>query len=297
LLQWCGLGEKWRDWIRFCISTVSFSILVNGTPSGFFNSSCGLRQGDPLSPLLFVVVMEALSRMLTAALDQGNLTGFSVGARDSEALVVNHLLFADDTLIFCGAQEEQIRHLRCIFLCFEAAFGLRINIGKSEIVHISVVEDVEGLANLLGCRVASLPMTYLGLPLGASYKSTSIWNGVIEKMEGRLARWKRMYLSKGARLTLINSTLSNISTYYLSLFPIPVRVASRLDKIQKDFLRGGIVDDAKFHLVNWNKICTPLHAGGLGVHNFIQFNRALLGKWLWRYGREREALWRLVIDD
>jgi hypothetical protein len=96
-----------------------------------------------------------------------------------------------------------------------------------------------------------------------------------------------MYLSKGARLTLINSTLSNIPTYYLSLFPIPVRVANRLNKIQKDFLWGGIGDEAKFHLVNWNKICTPLHAGGLGAHNFIQFNRALLGKWLWRYGRER----------
>jgi hypothetical protein len=107
---------------------VRFSILVNSTPSGFFSSSRGLRQGDPFSPLLFVVVMEALSRMLAAALDQGNLTGFSVGSRDTEALVVNHFLFADDTLIFCGAQEEQIRHLRCIFLCFEAASGLRINL-------------------------------------------------------------------------------------------------------------------------------------------------------------------------
>jgi hypothetical protein len=138
-----------------------FSILVNGTPSGFFSISRGLRQGDPLSPLLFVVVMEALSQMLTTALDQGNLTGLSVGSRDSDALVVNHLLFADDTLIFCGAQEEQIRHLRCIFLGFEAASGLRINLGKLEIVPIGGVEDVERLANLLGCRVASLPMTPL----------------------------------------------------------------------------------------------------------------------------------------
>jgi len=69
LLQRCGFGEKWRAWIRFCISTVRFSILVNGTPSGFFTSSRGLRQGDPLSPLLFVVVMEALSRMLVVALE------------------------------------------------------------------------------------------------------------------------------------------------------------------------------------------------------------------------------------
>jgi hypothetical protein len=93
--------------MRFCISTVRFSsILVNGTPSGFFNRSRGLQQGNHLSPLVFVVIVEALSRMLIAALDQGNFTGFSMRSRESEALVVNHLLFADDTLIFCVAQEE-----------------------------------------------------------------------------------------------------------------------------------------------------------------------------------------------
>jgi hypothetical protein len=117
-------------------------------------------------------------------------------------------------------------------------------------------------------------------------------------MERRLVGWKRMYLSKGGRLTLLKSKLSYLPTYLLSLFPIPVRVANCLDKIQKAFLWGGIGDEAEFHLVKWNKICTSLHSGGLGIHNFIQFNLTLLGKWLWRYGREREreALWQLVID-
>jgi hypothetical protein len=80
----------------------------------------------------------------------------------------------------------------------------------------------------LGCRVGSLPMTYLGMPLGASYKSVSTWEGVVEKMERKLAGWKRMYLSKGGRLTLIKSTLSNLPTYLLSLFPFPLRVANCL---------------------------------------------------------------------
>jgi hypothetical protein len=73
-------------------------------------------------------------------------------------------------------------------------------------------------------------------------------------------------------------------------------VANRLDKLQMDFLWGAIGDEAKFHLVNWNRFCIPLQSGGLGVHNFIQLNRTLLEKWLWRHGREREALWRMVIE-
>jgi hypothetical protein len=154
------------EWIKFCVSTVKIFILVNGVPSGFFQSSRGIRQCDLLSPLLFVVVIEALSRMLNASMLQGLLSGFSVGFMGNETLVVNHLLFAGDTLIFCGAQAELVRNLRCTFLCFEAVSGLRINLGKSELVPIGEVEDVESLAHILGCRIGSLPMTYLGMSLG-----------------------------------------------------------------------------------------------------------------------------------
>jgi hypothetical protein len=108
------------------------------------------------------------------------------------------------------------------------------------------VGDVEGLSSILGCGVESMPLTYLGLPLGALYKDPSIWNKVVEKMEAKLAGWKQMYLSKGGRLTLIKSTLSNIPTYYLSLFQNLVRVAKRIENIQRNFLWGGVGDELKF---------------------------------------------------
>jgi hypothetical protein len=129
--------------------------------------------------------MEALTRMMTATVDKGLWSGFSVGSRNNEELSVSHLPFADDTWIFCDANSKQIWHLRCIFLCFEAVSGLNINVAKSKIVLVGKVGDVEELASILGCRESLLPMKYLGLPLGSSYKAIAIWNSIIEKMEYR----------------------------------------------------------------------------------------------------------------
>ncbi len=91
--------------------------------------------------------------------------------------------------------------------------------------------NVGDLAEILCCKVGSLPMQYLGMPLGTSFKAKSIWNPILEKMERQLAGWKSLYLSKGGRLTLLKSTLSSLPTYYLSLFTVLISVAKRLEKI------------------------------------------------------------------
>ena len=103
--------------------------------------------------------------------------------------------------------------------------------GKSEVVPIGEVSNIHNLASILHCRVGSLPMIYLGMPLGTSYKTAFIWNPILERMEKKLAGWKRLYLSKGGRLTLLKSTLSSLPTYYLSLFTVPKAVAMRLERI------------------------------------------------------------------
>ena len=218
LLKRMGFGVRWCRWIHTCISTVQFSVLFNGSPTDFFGSSRGLRQGDPLSPMLFLVMMEVFSKMMKRAEGAGLLRGFRVAGRQGGGVGVSHLLFADDTILFCDANEEQILHIRMLLLCFQAMTGLKVNALKSEMVPIEEVPNVFVLAESLGCRVGSLPMTYLGMPLGASHKSPTIWN---PKFEHKLAGWKKMYLSKGGRLTLLKSTLSSLPTYYLSLFYHP----------------------------------------------------------------------------
>lgn len=160
------------------------------------------------------------------------------------------------------------------------------------------VANVDELAGILGCRVAHMSISYLGLPLGARFKSKHIWNGIIERMEKRLAGWKRMYLSKGGRLTLIKSTLSNLPTYFLSLFPIPVTVARRLERIQREFLWAGMGEERKLHWSSGVWFVLLLGWGGLGLRKLlVMFNKALLGKWLWRFGVERVSFWREIIGS
>ena len=119
--------------MQWCISTTSFSVLVNETSSGFFQSSRGLRQGDPLSLYLFVIAMEALSCILRRAVSGGFLSACKVRVRGGEGAHVSHLLFVDDTLVFYGASQDQMKYLSWTLMWFEAISGLRINLDKSEL--------------------------------------------------------------------------------------------------------------------------------------------------------------------
>ena len=142
LLKRMGFGVRWCRWIRTCISTVQFSVLVNGAPVNFFGSSRGLRQGDPLSPLLFLVMMEVFSKMMKRVEDAGLLRGFRADGRRGEGVCVSHLLFTDDTILFCDADEEQILHVRMLLLCFQAVTSLKVNALKSEMVPIREVPNL-----------------------------------------------------------------------------------------------------------------------------------------------------------
>ena len=139
------------------------------------------------------------------------------------------------TLIFCDADPNQIIILRAILTRFEEVSGLRINFGKSKLVLVEVVHNLDVLVGLLGCKQSSLTLKYLGLSLGAKFE-LSIWNPILERMKRRLVVWKRLNLSKGGKVTLIKSSLSSLPTYFLSLLRIPRNVANRMEKLQRDFL-------------------------------------------------------------
>ena len=122
ILKKMGFPNKWRNWISFYISIVRFSILVNGKASDCFSSLRGLRQGDSLSPLLFILVMETLSKLVIKGVEEGFLgflNGFHISNPYIEGLLISHLFFADNTLIFCKPNNCNLGYLRCIVLHFE----------------------------------------------------------------------------------------------------------------------------------------------------------------------------------
>ncbi|RVX17758.1 putative ribonuclease H protein [Vitis vinifera] len=166
------------------------------------------------------------------------------------------------------------------------------NLEKSTISGINTRQEVlSSLALVLECRVSEWPLSYLGLPLGGNPKTICFWDPVVERISRRLDGWKKAYLSLGGRITLIQSCLSHIPSYFLSLFKIPVSIASKIEKMQRDFLWSGAGEGKKDHLIRWEVVSRPREMGGLGFGKTSMRNSALLGKWLWRFPRERSGLW------
>ncbi|XP_057734722.1 uncharacterized mitochondrial protein AtMg01250-like [Arachis stenosperma] len=129
-----GFSWQWRSWVKECIGTASMLILINGLPSKPFKMERGLRQGDPLSPFLFVLVVDVLHRMIGEAVRNQRILPLLIGKDNIE---LSHLQFADDTILFCPPEEETIRNYASLLRCFEMTSRLSINFDKSSLIPIN----------------------------------------------------------------------------------------------------------------------------------------------------------------
>ncbi|XP_016200148.1 uncharacterized protein LOC107641156 [Arachis ipaensis] len=168
-----------------CVSTCSMSILINGLPSNPFKMERGLRQGDSLSPFLFVLVVDVLHRMFGEAVRNSGISPLLVGRDHIE---LSHLQFADDTILFCPPEEETVKNYRRILRCFELMLGLSINFDKSSLIPINCDDRwVQCMCSVLGFQEAYLPVKYLGISLGANLRLVKTWKPTIDKEEDKLS--------------------------------------------------------------------------------------------------------------
>lgn len=177
-----------------------------------------------------------------------------------------------------------------VFSCVLKLFWGSTSLEKSELLRIGDRRDEAQLARVLGCKVVSLLINYLGVPLGVKYKNTRMWELVVEMLKKTLAGWKRNFLSKGGRLTLTKSTLNNLPIYYSSTLTIPVKVTRRLEVIQYRFLWGDEEGMMRYHLVKWEDVKLPINQGGLGIRSLAGMNVTLRRKWIWRFMNEEDGI-------
>ncbi|CAI0460218.1 unnamed protein product [Linum tenue] len=296
IMELMGFPVRWRNWVKGSMFDYNVSILINGEANGFFPVSKGLRQGDPISPGLFVMVMDVLSLMLEKVRANGMFEGFFMDEKKKIG-EVTHLLYADDTLIFCDANHDQVLNILATLVMFQMVTGLRINLEKSVMYSVGDVADPSYFAAIFGCKWSSESPKYLGYPLGAKPNDRSVWDGIVEKYQNRLNGWGSRKLSYGARLVLINAVLSGSPTYLFSLFKAPKGVIKDLEGYQRRFLWNGKSEGNKMALIEWEWCKSPVKKGGLGIHDLERFNDALLSKWLWRFATERDSWWRGLINS
>jgi hypothetical protein len=173
--------------------------------------------------------------------------------------------------------------------------GLKINFHKSEVYCFgNAINNKDAYAEIFTCPIKSLPICYLGVPIDHKTLSISQWAKSEEKFEKKLGVWQGRYLSLGGRLTLINSSLSNIPLYMLSLYLAPASVLKKMDVYRKRLLWNGGSSKNKYHLVKWDTVCTAKNIGGLGILNLRWMNISLLTKWLWKLEKE-DGLWQTIV--
>lgn len=287
-----GFGVKWLAWIKEIFSTVRQSVLVNGSPSTEFKMERGLRQGDPLSPMLFIIVTQVLHVVIEKAKTLGLIKGIRIG----NLMSISHLQFADDTIIFLQDDWHSIKGIKLVLTIFEMLSGLKINYSKSSIyAPASPQYMVQAWAAWLNCKQGTLPFTYLGATIGASCKRKSFWKPLTKKVSMRLARWRCNTLSKQGRLTLINAVVDALPLYWTTLYRLPKGTVAEIEKVKRRFLWRvmGETDkiQIKLHLVNWQTICKSKIAGGLGVTQLDKKNSTMLAKWWWKAKTESNKLW------
>ncbi|XP_057723562.1 uncharacterized protein LOC130939475 [Arachis stenosperma] len=227
-------GRKIHDGALIASETVQWLKMRKNLPSKSFKMERCLRQGDLLSFFLFVLVVDVLHRIVIEAVKKNRISPLLVG-RDNIELF--HLQFTDDTVVFCPQDEITIRNYMRLLRCFEVMSGLSINFDKSSLIPVNCEREwTQRMCKLLGCKEASLPIKYLGIPLGANSRLVKTWRPIVEKVEEKLSLWKVKTLNKASKLVLIKSVLNSLPVYYLSLYKMPKAVVEKLISLQRRFL-------------------------------------------------------------
>lgn len=263
-LVYFGFPDSWVKFLMACVRSTSFAVLWNGEKTESFEPQRGLRQGDPISPYLFVLCMERLGHLIMSEVQRGSWKPVTLGKGGPS---ISHLFFAFDLFLFGRATENQAHRIRKVLDDFCASSGAKVNFEKSKffISPHAASNNARNVSRILGMSSTRDLGKYLGVPLIHGRVTKSTYREIIEKVSSRLNGWKAQFLSLAGRSTLINSVTSAIPTYTMLTARLPNGVVHELDKLNRRFLWGGTESKRALHLVKWTDVCLPKRYGGLGM--------------------------------
>ena len=293
-LRMKGFSHQWCEWVQKFTQGGNVNIKVNDQLGSYFQTRKGLRQGDPMSPILFNIVVDMLAIMIARAKEAAQVEGV-IPNLIQDGLSI--LQYADDTVIFMSHDVEKAVNMKLLLTTFEQLSGLKINFHKSEIFCFGKAKDHEEFySQLFGCVIGKYPFRYLGLPMNTRKLNNKDWKVIEERIEKRLSGWKEKMLSVGGRMVLINSVLSSLPMFMMSFFELPKGVLEKIDCFRSRFYWQNDQHKRKYRLVKWEILCQPKDQGGLGIQNLDIQNKCLLSKWLFKLLNE-DGMWQELLRN
>lgn len=294
VLQRMGFNETWIGWIKECVGLVKYSINANGEQVCNITPNRGLRQGDPLSPYLFLIAVNVFSSLMNKATSNKTLAGIRMKRK---CPIVSHLLFTDDSLVFLEATPKYCSNFWDLISCFSKASGLEVNSQKSSLFFSpnTLTDTRNEIKVLLGMNEMDTDVKYLGLPTfwGRSKKESLAFVKV--KIMRKIQGWNKKALPQASKEILIKSVVQAVPMYPMSCFKVPLSVCAELNSIIGRFWWENGQNGGKIHWGSWDKITAPKGCGGLGFRDFESFNCALLAKQYWRMILNPNAFWVSVL--
>ncbi|XP_060965673.1 uncharacterized protein LOC115711034 [Cannabis sativa] len=284
ILRVMGFCERWIGLILGCVNSVRYHVINNGQKMGPIIPTRGIRQGCPLSPYLFIVCAEGLSSLIKHFEAQKHITGCKVAR---SAPPISHLLFADDSYVYCQASEEEANHVLTLLQLFERASGQKVNLNKSSAFFSSNTRaDIRSrICGMMQVQEAGADSMYLGLPSTVGRNKNAVLGFLKEKMKKRISSWEGKFLSRAGKEVLIKSVVQSLPSYAMNVFLFPIGTCNELERMMASFWwksKRANNNGSGIVWMNWEKMTRSKAAGGMGFRNLRDFNLAMLGKQGWR---------------
>ncbi|GJW51394.1 hypothetical protein Tco_0092745, partial [Tanacetum coccineum] len=284
-----GFHERMIMWIMECVSTTSFSISINGSLHGYFKRKRGLRQGDPLSPYLFTILMEVLTLILKRRTRNSELFTYH---RFCSRMELINLCFTDELFLFAHGDANSAQIIMESLDEFKNVSGLVPSLPKSTAYFCNVLNHIKyAILHIMPFEEGRLSVKYLGVPLVSSRLVFKDCKELIERVESRLNEWKNKALSFAGRLQLVQSVIGSLHVFWASVFILPMRILLDIEQLMRGFLWGHGDTGRVKAKVAWDVVCLPKEEGGLGIRRLDHFNKALMVSQIWKLLQKKESLW------